>query len=95
MEDNGRGEGGYKGRDQESSEGVPMHTQRCWFEYEHLCIHQSLTSQKGSRLQNLILSKSGDIMVHLRAYCYHLIGVGRDKDLLMRLFSRSLCGEAL
>ncbi|XP_010320484.2 uncharacterized protein [Solanum lycopersicum] len=34
-------------------------------------------------------------MAHLRAYCDQLVGVGKDKALLMRLFSRSQCGEAL
>ncbi|XP_069144312.1 uncharacterized protein [Solanum lycopersicum] len=34
-------------------------------------------------------------MAHLRAYCDQLVGVGKDEALLMRLFSWSLCGEAL
>ncbi|XP_069154645.1 uncharacterized protein [Solanum lycopersicum] len=34
-------------------------------------------------------------MAHLRAYCDQLVGVGRDKALLMRLISRRLCGETL
>ena len=34
-------------------------------------------------------------MDHLRAYCDQFVGVGRDEALLMRLFSRSLCVEAL
>ena len=34
-------------------------------------------------------------MTHLRAYCDQLVGVGRDETLLMRLFSQSLCEEAL
>ena len=34
-------------------------------------------------------------MSHLRAYCDQLVKVGRDEALLMRLFSQSLCGEAL
>ena len=37
----------------------------------------------------------GNPMAHLRAYCDHLVGVGRDESLLMCLFSRSLCGEAV
>ena len=35
----------------------------------------------------------GNPMAHLRAYYDYLIGVGRDEALLMRLFSRSLCGK--
>ena len=34
-------------------------------------------------------------MAYLRAYCDQLYGVGREEALLMRFFSRSLCGEAL
>ena len=34
-------------------------------------------------------------MAHLRAYCDQLVGVGKDEALLMRLFNRSLCIEAL
>ena len=34
-------------------------------------------------------------MAHLRSYCDQLVGVGRDESLLMCLFSRSLCGEAV
>ena len=36
-----------------------------------------------------------NLMAHERAYCDQLMGVGRDEALLMRLFSRSLCEEAL
>ena len=34
-------------------------------------------------------------MAHLISYCDHLVGVGRDEALLMRLFSRTLSREAL
>ena len=37
----------------------------------------------------------GNPIAHLRAYHDQLVGVGRDEALLMWLFSRSLCGEAL
>nr|XP_033516109.1 uncharacterized protein LOC117280507 [Nicotiana tomentosiformis] len=37
----------------------------------------------------------GDSLVHLRSYCDKLVGVGRNKKLRMRLFIRSLTGEAL
>ena len=36
-----------------------------------------------------------NLMAHERAYCDQLMGVGRDEALLMRLFTRSLCGEDL
>ena len=34
-------------------------------------------------------------MDYLRAYCDQLVGVGRDETLLMRLFSRNMCGQDL
>ena len=34
-------------------------------------------------------------MPYLRAYCDLLVGVDKDEALLMRLFNRTLCGEAL
>ena len=34
-------------------------------------------------------------MAYLRAYYDQLVGVGKDEALLMRFFSRNLCGEAL
>ncbi|KAK6794098.1 hypothetical protein RDI58_007551 [Solanum bulbocastanum] len=34
-------------------------------------------------------------LAHLKAYCDQLVGVGKNEALLMRLFSRSLHGEAL
>ena len=37
----------------------------------------------------------GNPMSHLRAYCDKLVGIGKNDALIMRLFSRSLSGEAL
>ncbi|KAG5602348.1 hypothetical protein H5410_033718 [Solanum commersonii] len=37
----------------------------------------------------------GDPKAHLRMYCDKLVGVGRDERILMKLFMRSLTGEAL
>ncbi|XP_069143299.1 uncharacterized protein [Solanum lycopersicum] len=37
----------------------------------------------------------GNPMAHFRAYYDQLVGVGGDEALLMQLFNRSLCGEAL
>lgn len=34
-------------------------------------------------------------LAHLRAYCDQMVGFGKNEALLMRLFSRSLRGEAL
>ncbi|KAG5590812.1 hypothetical protein H5410_041326 [Solanum commersonii] len=37
----------------------------------------------------------GDPKAHLRMYCDKLVGVGRDERIRMKLFMRSLTGEAL
>ncbi|XP_070039479.1 uncharacterized protein [Nicotiana tomentosiformis] len=37
----------------------------------------------------------GDLKVHLRMYCDKLVGVGRDERIRMKLFMRSLTGDAL
>ncbi|XP_075084830.1 uncharacterized protein LOC142168069 [Nicotiana tabacum] len=42
-----------------------------------------------------IFDGTGDPNAHLRAYCYNLVGVGRNDKLRMKLFIRSLTGEAL
>ncbi|XP_070031984.1 uncharacterized protein [Nicotiana tomentosiformis] len=42
-----------------------------------------------------IFDGTGDPHAHLRAYCYNLVGVGRNDKLRMKLFIRSLTGEAL
>ena len=39
--------------------------------------------------------KTRNPLAHLRAFSDQLVGVGRDETLLMRLFIRSLRGEAL
>ncbi|XP_070053325.1 uncharacterized protein [Nicotiana tomentosiformis] len=38
---------------------------------------------------------TGDPKVHLRTYCDKLVGVGRDERIRMKLFMRSLTGDAL
>nr|XP_033515082.1 uncharacterized protein LOC117279642 [Nicotiana tomentosiformis] len=38
---------------------------------------------------------TGDSKVHLRTYCDKLVGVGKDKRIHMKLFMRSLSGDAL
>jgi len=64
--------------------------------YEDLCIHPNLDLPEGCKVQKFdIFGGTGNPLAHLRAYCDQLVGVGRDEALLMRLFSRSLSGEAL
>ncbi|XP_070035637.1 uncharacterized protein [Nicotiana tomentosiformis] len=38
---------------------------------------------------------TGDPKVHLRTYCDKLVGVGKDERICMKLFTRSLTGDAL
>nr|XP_009801940.1 PREDICTED: uncharacterized protein LOC104247581 [Nicotiana sylvestris] len=38
---------------------------------------------------------TGDPKVHLRTYCDKLVGVGKDERIHMKLFMRSLTGDAL
>ncbi|XP_070036267.1 uncharacterized protein [Nicotiana tomentosiformis] len=38
---------------------------------------------------------TGDPKVHLRTYCDKLVGVGRDERIRMKMFMRSLTGDAL
>nr|XP_010312387.1 uncharacterized protein LOC104644419 [Solanum lycopersicum] len=64
--------------------------------YAELCIHPDLNLPEGFKIPKFdTFGGAGNPMAHLRAYCDQLVGVGRDEALLMRLFSRSLCGEAL
>ncbi len=64
--------------------------------YEDLCIHPNMDLPKGLKIPKFdTFDGVGQPMAHLRAYCDQLVGVGRDETLLMRLFSRSLCAEAL
>ncbi|XP_049345800.1 uncharacterized protein LOC125810336 [Solanum verrucosum] len=64
--------------------------------YEDLCIHPNLDFPEGFKVPKFdVFGGTGNPLAHLRAYCDQLVGVGRDEALLMRLFSRSLNGEAL
>ncbi|XP_069149116.1 uncharacterized protein [Solanum lycopersicum] len=64
--------------------------------YAELCIHPDLNLLEGFKIPKFdTFGGAGNPMAHLRAYCDQLVGVGKDEALLMRLFSRSLCGEAL
>nr|XP_010319908.1 putative uncharacterized protein DDB_G0290521 [Solanum lycopersicum] len=64
--------------------------------YAELCIHPDLNLPEGFKIPKFdTFGGVGNPMAHLRAYFNQLVGVGKDEALLMRLFSRSLCGEAL
>ncbi|KAK4718931.1 hypothetical protein R3W88_017269 [Solanum pinnatisectum] len=64
--------------------------------YEDLCIHPNLDLPEGFKVPKFdTFEGTGNPLAHLRAYCDQLVGVGRNEALLMRIFSRSLSGEAL
>ena len=64
--------------------------------YDDLCINLDLDLPEVFKVPKFDTFKEvGNSMAHLRAYCDHLVRVGRDEALLMRLFIRSLCGESL
>lgn len=64
--------------------------------YEDLCIHPDVELPEGYKLPKFELFNGiGDLKAHLRIYCDKLIRVGRDERILMKLFMRSLTGEAL
>ncbi|XP_055803406.1 uncharacterized protein LOC129872442 [Solanum dulcamara] len=64
--------------------------------YEDLCIHPDPDLPEGFKVPKFdTFDGIGNPLAHLRAYCDQLVGVGKNEALLMRLFSRSLSGEAL
>ena len=59
-------------------------------------MHLDVEWPKGYKLPKFkMFNDIGDPKAHLRMYCDKLIGVGRDERILMKLFMRSLTGEAL
>ncbi|KAK4726767.1 hypothetical protein R3W88_031684 [Solanum pinnatisectum] len=64
--------------------------------YKNLCIHPNLDLSKGFKVPKFVtFNGTGNPLTHLKVYCDQLVGVGKNEALLMRLFSRSLNGEAL
>lgn len=64
--------------------------------YEDLCIHPNLNLPEVFKIPKFdTFDGNENPLAHLRVYCDQLVGVGKNKVLLMRLFSRSLSGEAL
>ncbi|XP_049387091.1 uncharacterized protein LOC125851355 [Solanum stenotomum] len=65
-------------------------------EYEDLCMHPDLKIPEGYKIPKFeTFNGIGNPMAHLRAYCDKLVGIGKNDVLIMRLFSRSVSGEAL
>ena len=85
MESKGGCEDRYKGGNKKGYERVTVHPRRRRTQLRRV-VHPPRFDTFGG---------VGNPMAHLRAYCDQLKGVSRDEALLMQLFSRSLCGEAL
>ncbi|XP_070008502.1 uncharacterized protein [Nicotiana sylvestris] len=64
--------------------------------YEDLCIHPDVELPEGYKHPKFeMFDGTGDPMVHLRTYCDKLVRVGNDERIRMKLFMRSLKGDAL
>ncbi|XP_070039480.1 uncharacterized protein [Nicotiana tomentosiformis] len=64
--------------------------------YDDLCILRDEELPEGYKPPKFeMFDGNGDPKVHLRKYCDKLVGVGRDKRIRMKLFMRSLTGDAL
>ncbi|XP_070048473.1 uncharacterized protein [Nicotiana tomentosiformis] len=64
--------------------------------YEDLCIHPDVQLPEGYKPPKFkMFDGTGDPKVHLGTYCDKLVGVGRDEQIRMKLFMRSLNGDAL
>ncbi|KAJ8531326.1 hypothetical protein K7X08_026760 [Anisodus acutangulus] len=65
-------------------------------EYEDLCMHPDIELSVGYKVPKFgLFDGKGNPHAHLRSYCDKLIGVGKDQAIIMKLFVRSLTGEAL
>ncbi|XP_070013396.1 uncharacterized protein [Nicotiana sylvestris] len=64
--------------------------------YEDLCIQPDVKLPKGYKPPKFeMFDGTGDPRVQLRTYCDKLVGVGKDERICMKLFMRSLKGDAL
>ncbi|KAJ8570631.1 hypothetical protein K7X08_037603 [Anisodus acutangulus] len=65
-------------------------------EYEDLCMHPDVQLPIGYKVPKFdLFDGKGNPRAHLRSYCDKLVGVGKDQAIIMKLFIRSLTGEAL
>ncbi|XP_060182483.1 uncharacterized protein LOC132612177 [Lycium barbarum] len=63
--------------------------------YDDLCMHPNSNLPEGLTVPRFeLFNGTGNPKEHLRAYCDQLVGVRDNQALIMRLFSRSLTGEA-
>nr|XP_009803302.1 PREDICTED: uncharacterized protein LOC104248698 [Nicotiana sylvestris] len=64
--------------------------------YEDLCIQPDVELPEVYKLPKFeMFNGIGDLKVHLRIYCDKLVWVGKDERIRMKLFMRSLTGDAL
>ncbi|XP_070034965.1 uncharacterized protein [Nicotiana tomentosiformis] len=64
--------------------------------YEDLCIQPDVELPEGYKPPKFeMFDGTSDLKVHLRTYCDKLVGVGRNEQIRMKLFMRSLTGDAL
>ncbi|XP_070033002.1 uncharacterized protein [Nicotiana tomentosiformis] len=64
--------------------------------YKNLCIQPDVELPEGYKpLKFKMFDGTGDPKVHLRTYCDKLVGVGKYERIRMKLFMRSLTGDAL
>ncbi|XP_070008260.1 uncharacterized protein [Nicotiana sylvestris] len=64
--------------------------------YEDLCIQPNMKLPEGYKPPKFeMFDGTCDPKVHLRTYCDKLVGVGKDESIRMKLFMRSLTGDAL
>nr|XP_016451163.1 PREDICTED: uncharacterized protein LOC107775878 [Nicotiana tabacum] len=64
--------------------------------YEDLCVQSDVELSEGYKPPKFeMFDGTGDLRVHLKMYCDKLVGVGRDEKIRMKLFIRSLKGDAL
>lgn len=64
--------------------------------YDDLCVHARIDLPERYKVPKFeVFNGTENPMTHLRRYCDQILGVGKNKALLIRLFSRSLSSEAL
>ncbi|XP_070053539.1 uncharacterized protein [Nicotiana tomentosiformis] len=64
--------------------------------YEDLCIQPDVGLTEGYKPpKSEMFDGIGNPNMHLRIYCDKLVGVGMDERICMKLFMRSLTGDAL
>ncbi|KAH0738141.1 hypothetical protein KY290_036846 [Solanum tuberosum] len=80
----------------EAFKSIQVHKGVEGLEYEDLCVHPDVELPVGYKVPKFdVFDGKGNPRAHLRSYCDKLVGVGKDEAIRMKLFIRSLTGEAL